>query len=193
MAVQGLNKAVEDEVRQACRKLDASDSILIVVDSRLLHEAITHTVDYMLSRDTYGLYVSLNKPHDIVKSMLHRACVKTERLYFVDCVSPLVHKALTKHDEHLIYSSNPNDLVSDGRIPQEVERFIKSLPGEKFILIDALRTLFIYNEPEMASSFIHSLLSLTSRHELKIIALTRNDDAALLSMVSKAFDEVYSI
>ncbi|MFH0861714.1 MAG: hypothetical protein V1875_01675 [Candidatus Altiarchaeota archaeon] len=181
------------DLGKALKTLDDSDSILLMIDSKDLHAAIPILVRELLSRDRYGLYISLNKPHTTIRHMLLRAGVKVSRLYFVDCVTAIAHKTLTKREERVIYSSGPHDVAEDGTIPQAVNSFNKSVPGEKFLILDALRTLFIYNEPKTVSLFIHSLLALTKEHELKLVVLTRIEDSPIIGLVAKAFDEVVEV
>jgi hypothetical protein len=174
-------------------RLDVTDSILLVVDGGMLHDYVVDVIKNVLSRDLYGIYVSLNKPHTTVESMLLRAGIDTKRIYFIDCVTKLAHKTLTKWDEHVIYAQGPHDLKSDGTIPAAINKFVYSAPGEKFLIIDALRTLFIYNEPDVVSAFIHSTLALTAAHDVKMIVLTRKGDKEFIKLVSKAFDEILEI
>jgi hypothetical protein len=118
----------------------------------------------------------------------------------MDCVTALVQATLTKRDEHVIYASGPHDLGEGGTIPLAVDRFIDSIPGEKFLVMDALRTLFIYNEPEVASAFIHHRLCFHppssrphGRTRPQIIVLTRRGDEAFQGLVSMVFDEVFAL
>lgn len=181
------------EIEDACRLLDASDSMLLMVESQDLHDAAAILAKDLLDRDRYGIYVSLNKPHTTVQRMLLKASVDVGRIYFVDCVTKIAHETLTKKDEHVIYASGPHDLAEDGSIPRAIDSYIASVPGEKFLILDALRTLFIYNEPDVVSAFVHSLLALTREHDLKLVVLTRREDSAIIRLVAKAFDEVVEI
>jgi archaellum biogenesis ATPase FlaH len=185
--------ALEEAADEVTRRLEASDSILIVSESHLLHQAITIVAKRLLNMDRYGIYLSLNKPHKSIMSMLGHASVDTKRMFFVDCVTALTRAALTKKDERVIYAASPEGIEVGGAIPKAILEFVHAVPGEKFLIIDTLRTLLIYNEPAAVSDFIHCLLSLTAAHELKIVVLTRADDARFNDLISKAFNEVIVI
>jgi len=190
-----MKKAQEHKalVEEAVSKLDTSDSMLLIVEAGILHESMVYVTKHMLARDKYGIYVCLNKPHDAVSSILKRSSVDTKRVYFVDCVTALAKETLTTKGAKVIYAVGPHDISDKGTIPNAIKRFIRSVPGEKFLIIDALRTLFIYNEPKLVSTFIHLLLTLTSAHDVKLIVLTRKEDDVFIGMVKAAFDEVVEI
>jgi hypothetical protein len=182
---------LKDELERACSALDVSDSLLITADGQSLHECGLYATLAMLSRDRYGVYVSVNRPQNIIHSLLSASGADVERVYFVDCVSALAREILSHNDFKVAYANSPERL--DGDIPDAINLFLDGIAGEKFLIIDALRTLFIYNEPDIVSSFIHSLLSLTKTHDLKLIVLSRNEDGLFLSLISHAFDEVHTL
>jgi len=194
MASRRLKTGLRESIAEAFSNMDVSDSILLIVgDNVVFHDAILYAVKDMLSRDKYGIYVSLNKPHDAVKYALHKASIDTKRLFFVDCVSVLAHKTPTKHDSNVVYALGPHDLEDGASVPEGVKKFLNSIPGEKFILLDALRTLMIYNDSKVVVNFIRSLLSLTKSHDVKVVAITRHEDNDLLKRISKVFDEVATL
>jgi hypothetical protein len=192
MASRELNNHL-DVMEECGGALDSVDSMLFIVDSEKLNDIITIVTKIMLQKDMYGIYVSLNKPHMTIQNMLNSSGIDTSRLFFIDCVTALVNKTLTKNKKSVIFASSPQDLTINGAIPMGIKRFIQSVPGEKFLIIDALRTLFIYNEPDIVSSFIHSLLNLTADHEIKLIVLTRQEDNSFIKLVEHSFEQVISI
>jgi hypothetical protein len=191
MAYGDLTEEDGTALDDACGRLDVSDSMLLIVESSLLNGSITHVTDNLLSRDRYGIYITLNRPHEAVKRMLRKASIDLERLYLIDCVTSLAHETRSLPQERVIFANSPDDLGIDGSIPFAVARFVHSVPGEKFIIIDALRTLFLYSEPSKVNSFIHSLLKLTKDHEIKVVVLARKDDIKLVELVSHSFDEIF--
>ncbi len=192
MALRDLEE-MTDSINAACTRLDSADSMLVLVESDFLHEAITKFTKCLLQRDLYGIYLCLNKPHTSIKAAFSRTSIDTRRIFFVDCVTALAHKTLTRREENVIYASGLEDLSEEGAIPSAILKFFGSISGEKFLIVDALRTLFIYNEPKIVSAFVHSLLSLTKEHDVKLIILSRKGDNSFIKLVSKAFDEVLEL
>jgi hypothetical protein len=180
---------LEGAINAACGRFSDADSILLSVDGLQLHQSMIFALKAMQARDMYGIYVSLNRPHVTLRRTLQRASIRLDRLYFIDCVTALAKSTLTRQGGDVIYAIGPDDLHADGSVLAAVEKFVHSVSGEKFIIIDALRTLFIYNEPSVVSAFIHSLLAVSVRHEIKLLVLTRKEDDGLIKLVSNAFDD----
>ncbi len=191
MDLQVVDKAPFAELERVCKEMESQHSALVIVEPEMLHEAMVRITKGLLKVSEYGIYVSLNKPHDVVISRLKREGVDIDKLYFIDCVTTLVHKTLTKRDERVIYAEGPHDLDISGSIPDAIKKFMKSISGDKFILIDALRTLFIYNEPRIVSNFIHNLMSYARPKNVKVMVLSHEGDKKLNLLVEKAFDKVY--
>ena len=167
------------------------DSALVVVEGGLFHESIVKTLKELLKRDRYGIYVSLNKPHFTVEHLLRENKIDLERIYFVDCITAAAHYALSKGHKRVLYASHPTDLAFDGSIPRGISHFIDGIPGEKFILVDALRTLFMYNEPFLVVKFIRSLLDLSRRHNVKVVFMARKDfDEEIIHRTHNLFSDV---
>ncbi|MBD3389234.1 MAG: hypothetical protein GF416_09075 [Candidatus Altiarchaeales archaeon] len=202
-----------DSITEACGRLDSLDSLLITSDIGRIHDSIVQVSQNLLSKGWYGIYLSLNRPHRTIQALLEDRGLDVERMYFIDCVTALAREAYspagigpmeqglaaaapaapTTTLDRVIYASGPYDLSDEGTVPAAVNRFVNSIPHEKFIIVDTMRTLFIYNTPDIASSFLHNLLELTNTHDLKVVALTRKGDEVFQGLVSKAFDEILEI
>lgn len=185
------SKHKPDGIKDLGGHLEYLDSALIVVEGNMLHESIVKTIKELLKRDHYGVYVSLNKPHFTIEQLLKRNRVRLNRLYFVDGITAVAHYSLARGNDKVLYASHPADLNTDGSIPAAITHFIDTIPGEKFVLVDALRTLFIYNEPFVVSKFIRSLIGLSKSHMVKIIVMARSDqDEDIIHLTHNLFDDV---
>ncbi|VVB54358.1 Uncharacterised protein [uncultured archaeon] len=182
---------VKNEVSQLIGKADTSDSFLIVVNSGYLQEVTADVVREFQERTTYGIYVSLNRPYFSVKKYLVERGVDVERVFFVDCITSAATNAQFINDANVFFAKHPEDIRPEGSILTSINRFIKATSGEKFIVVDALRTLLLHNDVEEVSQFVHHILSLTHGHRVKIVFLTLwEEDMEVIQRLGMAFDEI---
>jgi len=101
-----------------------------------------------------GIYVSINKgADDIIKQTL-KAYGKKPNAIFIDCISKISNREEVKED-NIIYFDSPNDLEG---ISYTIESKVNSLGDRKrFIIIDSVSTLLIYNKETAVEKFIHSI------------------------------------
>jgi archaellum biogenesis ATPase FlaH len=154
-------------------------SVLVITGVENLQEEILRAVKPL--QDIPGVYVSLNKTQKSTEDMLKRAGIKTDKLFFIDCVT----EYRTRED---VLHIAPQDLLT---LAQAVDYFIKEIPGEKFLIIDALSTLLIYNDENKVAQFVRQVTETSSEHDVSCISFspsTKGED--LLNKIFNFFDEV---
>jgi len=189
-----MKEIVKKQLDDLNKRLESLDKVLIIAPDDFLVDTMISVVRN-LSKKHYGIYISLNKPHTTINQILEKNGIKTEKIYFVDCITAVVHKTIEKDKtKRVLFASHPSDIRKGGTIPESIDKFIKAIPNEKFILVDALRTLLIHNEPKHVSEFIHNLARISKEFKTKIVVLTRKDhDEELIERISPIFDEVVRI
>jgi len=127
-----------------------------------------------------GIYVSLNKTQKSAEKALKKARINTKRLFFIDCTSEkssddTIHVAPTQLDK-LAYA---------------IDCFVKEISGKKFLLIDALSTLLIYNSENKVAEFAKAVTDCCSQNNVDVVALApKTKGEELLDKVFNFFDEV---
>jgi len=166
-----------------------SSSSLVVTHAWSMHDTCLDIVGTLTKKGFSGIYISLNRPHVSVLESLEEKGVDGENVYFIDCVTSSVHHITHFKDDRVLYADSPRDLGKDGVILRAVEHYVSSVSGEKFVLIDALRTMLLYNEEASVVSFIKELLYRLSDYGVKLIVLTRSEhDKGLIRDLSDLFD-----
>jgi len=154
-------------------------SLLIITPVEKLQDEINRTINSFSG--TPGVYVSLNKTQRAVEGILQKNTIDVSKLFFIDCVSAENVKGDTLH-------ISPNNLDN---LNYAINDFIKEIPGRKFLIIDALSTLLIYNSENKVAAFVKELTERTSRQDVEIVALspsTKGED--LLNKIFNFFDKV---
>jgi archaellum biogenesis ATPase FlaH len=128
-----------------------------------------------------GIYVSLNKTHESIENILKSNKINTNKLFFIDCVT-----SEQKRDDVLHIS--PREL---GKLSSAISTFIKDIPGKKFLIIDALSTLLIYNDENKVARFVKETIEYASEKDVEVIALSpKTKGEELLNKIFNFFDKV---
>jgi len=180
--------------KQVIIQLDEESSriILILVDSKNYQRINIELVKNLLKKNYVGVYVTLNKPFDVLFNSFKNNKIDPEMLIFIDAVTLMTNYKHKKH-EHCLFLENPSDL-SD--ISMAMNEAINSLTHKKkFILIDSLNTLLLYSKPDVVVRFLHFVIGKMRDWNVKgiIISLKEDTDQRLLSEISQFCDSTISI
>jgi len=128
-----------------------------------------------------GIYVSLNKTQKSSEDNLVKNNIKTDKLFFIDCVTS------EKTREDVLHIS-PNDL---DKLSFAINTFIKDIKGKKFLIIDALSTLLIYNSENKVAAFVKQITEFTADNDVEVIAFSpKTKGEELLNKIFNFFDKV---
>ena len=128
-----------------------------------------------------GIYVSLNKTQKSTEEILRKYGVNTERLFFIDCVT-----SEKEREDVLHIKPDKLDILSTA-----INEFIKDIDGEKFLIIDALSTLLIYNSENKVAMFIKEITEYASGNQVTVIAFSpKTHGEELLEKIFNFFDKV---
>jgi len=154
-------------------------SKLIITPVEKLQERIIEIIkDY---KDKIGIYVSLNKTQKSAEEILKKSNIDTKRLFFIDCVT------LEQTKEEVLHIK-PNDL---DRLSYAINEFIKDIKEDKFLIIDALSTLLIYNNENKVAAFVKEITEYASQNNVEVIALSpKTKGEELLNKIFNFFDKV---
>lgn len=154
-------------------------SLLIIIPVEKLQEKINNIVESF--RDMPGIYVSLNKSQKSIEEILKKSSINTKKLFFIDCVA-----SKKTRDDVLHIAPDRLDLLESA-----VSSFIEDIRGEKFLVIDALSTLLIYNSEDNVAKFVKKMTEYASENNVHIVALSpKTKGEELLNKIFNFFDKV---
>ena len=154
-------------------------SQLILTSVEELQESINSKVKSLGS--IIGIYVSLNKTQKSTEDILKKSGVRTDKMFFIDCVT-----TEKSRDDVLHISPEQLDMLSDA-----IKEFIKEINGEKYLLIDALSTLLIYNNENKVAKFVKEVTECAADNNVKMIAFSpKTQGEELLNKIFNFFDKV---
>lgn len=154
-------------------------STLLITSVQNLKKDINKVVKSL--KNLPGIYVSLNKTQKSLENLLKKEKINLNKLFFIDCVT----SKQTKEDVLHIPITNLKELS------YSINRFIKEIKGKKFLIIDALSTLLIYNNENNVAAFVKEITEYAAQKDIEIFAFSpKTEGEELLNKIFNFFDKV---
>lgn len=147
------HKRIQFQLEQRLDAENLTGIILAVVDAADFPEANTGLVGYFEKRKMPGVFVSVNKPIATLLAPWPANSFVSQSIDFVDCISQM---SGTRElvGPHVHYLESPQQLVE---LSGKISELLSKKTGKRFLVIDSLSTLLIYNRPESIEKFVHAV------------------------------------
>ncbi len=177
--------AVQESFRKEISNL--KDYLLLVtVDAKNYQNATIDLLRFLVNiQNNPGVYVTLNKPYEVVQRNLANSSIDSRLIIFIDATS---RTEQIKKVDNCLYIGSPEKL-SD--ISVAMDQAIRALPtAEKFLIFDSLNTLSIFNKPPTVARFVHFLAGKIREWKIKgiIITLEKETEQSLLDELTQFAD-----
>jgi len=139
-----------------------------------------------------GVYITVNRPYKTLIKHLERNGVDPYKFFFIDCITKTAG-GRAERAENCLFVASPNSLTELGIA---LTQAIQMIPGnEKFIFMDTLSTLLIYNSAGTTAKFSHFLITRIKLLGLKGIFMSVENelDERLLSQIEQFCDKCIHI
>ena len=160
--------------------------LLVTVSAKSYQSTVTDLLRFLVNEQNVpGVYVTLNKPYEIVQRNLVNNSIDPRLIIFIDAAS---RTEQTKKIDNCLYIGSPEKL-SD--ISVAMDQAIKALTSsDKFLIFDSINTLSIFNKPATVARFIHYLAGKIREWKIKgiIITLEKETEQALLDELTQFSD-----
>jgi len=154
-------------------------STLVITSVEQLQDKINAAVKSF--NNIPGIYVSLNKTQKSTENILMTGGIDTSKLFFIDCVTT------EKTRENVLHIAPEQlDILSTA-----IKSFIEDIRGNRFLIIDALSTLLIYNNENDVAKFAKEVTEYAAKSNVKVIAFSpKTKGEELMNKIYNFFDEV---
>lgn len=148
-------------------------------------------VKYLTGKNMKGVYLTVNKSlADLVETFAGEE-IKTGNVIFIDAITKLTGDSEVK-GENFHYVDSPRDMVD---ISIAVENAVSKLgEGKKFVIVDSLTTLLVYNKETTVERFVHAvsgkMYSLGAR---TIFILMESTEEGVKNTLAQFCDKVITI
>ena len=153
--------------------------ILITVNASDYQKTNLEILELLITEQKIpGVYVTLNKPFDIIQRLLKQKKIDSRLLIFIDGITKVSEN---KRIKNCLFIGSPEKL-SD--ISVAMDQAINALPTkEKFIFFDSINTLQLFNKPGTVARFVHFLAGKIREWKIKgiIISIKKSSDESLIN------------
>lgn len=174
------------------KSLKSEAIVLFVIPSAEYHEKSIQLINYLTEKDLYGVYITVNKPSATIKNEFKEYGVDFSKIFFIDGISKQIGFDVDE-DEGTMFLKSPHNLTDISIVISEAMKSIKS--NEKFLFLDSLSTLALYNDPNAVSRFIHHVSNKLRKDNISGIFLSveKEIDEKILSSLSQFCDKTINI
>ena len=180
-------------LRKEIENLPDKYVVLLILNVQQYYEGILEVLKILCNEEkSPGIYITVNRPYGTLKELLRDRGIDTAKLFFIDAISQTVTQPkLVNH--HVIYLPNPQSLTD---MSLAMNAAAESIPGKtRFLFMDSLSTLLIYNETQTVAKFAHFLTVKMRSLNIKgvFIALRQMLDEELIFEVAQYCDKVIDL
>ncbi len=167
--------------------------IMLVTPSKQYLEANLAAMNLLMEpKEAAGIYVTFNRPYESLATTLENSKIDTERLYFLDLITRTTGKR-GERTENCIFLPSPRNLTELSiALTQLIERMEQK---NRFIFMDSLSTMLIYNSSGTVAQFTHFLVSKMRLWKvgMVLVSLEKETDEELIKELGQFCDKVVMI
>ncbi len=191
-----VNKKIKSkkELEAEIKSLKPRTVVLFISSGKSFHKTnMTILRSILKIKNYFGIYVSISKPYEILIEKLKKEKIDINRLFFIDAISKSVFDKI-EVKENCIYIPSPQSLTDLAIV---ISRIVESMKRKenKFLFLDSLSTLLMYNKPEVVAQFVHFLVTRLRFFGLIgiIISIEKQIDEKLLYLLIEICDKVWEV
>jgi len=174
-----VNLGIKDKFKKEVKNLK-DYIVLVIVNSQIYQKSNLEILNFLVNEQKIpGVYVTLNKPFEVMQRLLKQNKIDSRFVIFIDCITKAAEE--NKRVKNCLYIGSPEKL-SD--ISVAMDQAVKALPTkEKFIFFDSINTLGVFNKPGTVARFVYFLASKIREWKIKgvIISIKKGSDEALIN------------
>ena len=160
--------------------------VLVRVDSSNYQKSNIEILRLLVKEQkTPGVYVTLNKPSDIIQRLLDKEKIDQRLIIFIDAVTKVTEN---RKEKNCLFIGSPEKL-SD--ISVAMDQAVNALATkDKFVFFDSVNTLELFNKPGTVARFLYFLSGKIREWKVKgiIISIKKESDKDLLNELSQFCD-----
>lgn len=182
-------KEFESKVRAAVQQLPMGTVNVLLVSVKDYGLAAHALLRYYQSQKIPGIYVSVNRPYaDLLKGL----ATPPENVHYIDAITALTGREAID-SAHVTYLDSPLALVElNLAISEQVKGLVSN---QKYLALDSVSTLLVYNSPQAVEKFCHTIIS-KNRHEdvvCVLLMIESEEHKSVVETLAQFVDHVVSV
>lgn len=177
-------------VRKHLDELPQKYVVLLVTGHKKYGLLGEQLIKYFLGKGEEGILVTTNKPAANLIEELGKGKVDAGKLFFIDAVSRKSNEDEVD-GERVVYVDSPEDLTE---LDSAISDCAEKLQGKgKFLVVDSLSTLLVYNNEKTLEKFVHSLSGRMRAKGFKVVLTLVSRRQETLSVLGQFCDKVIEL
>lgn len=158
-------------------------SILAIVRAASLHNAIVEAVSFFTKQGLSGIYVSLTKPTRLLQEELKNKKIDSSKIVFMESMVDESNQY-----GNVVFMPSMEDLTG---MMIAMDYFLKNIQGKKFVVLDSVDILQMYNDQEAIVNFIVKLVRQCATQNTDcIMMMSKKGDEKFMQKVTPLFEKV---
>ena len=170
MISNSLIDGLQDRIANA---VSTNQSIGILIPSNNYSDLICSLFNYINTKpNSYWVYLTITKPYDSIFED-YSNLINNNKIKFIDCIS---HAAgIISENSNCKYVESPSELEN---ILLEIMNSFNNIEEKlnKYLIIDSLSSLMIYNDSPIVTEFFTHLINRTRISEITTISLSLEEE-----------------
>jgi len=169
-----VNTLIDSLKERVSKAVAFNQSVGVVFPSINYSDLIQAFFEYIHSRpEDAWVYVTITKPYENIVKQFGEYLSDSKNIKFIDCISRAA--GISKTDPSCIYIESPSMLEKLGI---EIINIFKTVDEKtnKYLILDSLSTLIIYNDAEIVTEFFYHLANRTRARNIHIISLAIEEE-----------------
>lgn len=194
MAKKSSVKSIK-EIRREISSLPPNYIVLFVTSKKTYAKTNMGILKILVNeKKLAGIYITINRPYSSLLEALKKNYIRTDNLFFIDCVTK-TGGGRPEMAENCLYIASPQSLTELGvALTQATEAMGRK--ENKFLFMDSLSVMAIYNELATVAQFSHFLTAWLRLQKLKggiLISIEREIDEKLLLILTELCDRIIEV
>jgi len=167
------NTLIDGLKERVSKAVAFNQSVGVVLPSTNYADLIQAFFEYIRSKpEDAWVYVTITKPYENIAKQFGELAL-SKNIRFIDCISRAA--GISRTDPNCIYIESPTMLEKLGI---EIINIFKTVDEKtnKYLVLDSLSTLIIYNDAEIVTEFFYQISNRTRARNIHIISLAIEEE-----------------
>jgi hypothetical protein len=181
-----------DKVFQEIDNLPDNWIVLMETSAEKALEASLSMIKHLINeKDYFGIIVSASRPYKNYVNLYEYRGIDTDKILFIDCISKS-HGAELEETGNVMYLEAPSDLTN---ISLAITESIEKINLKKFVFIDSVTTMLIYNTPKIFARFVHGILTKLRISGVSglLVSLEKETDTEMQAQIVQLCDKIIKV
>ena len=168
-----VNTLIEGLKERISKAISINQSVGIVLPGNNYSDLVQALFEYMGDRtEDAWVYVTITRPFETIVKQFGDV-LNGRNIKFIDCISRAAGISLV--DPNCIFIESPTMLE---KLDLEILNIFKEVDEniKKYLIIDSLSTLIIYNDPEIVTEFFYHLANKTRAKDIHTVSLAIEEE-----------------